>query len=351
MAAGASTTSTARGRSSGACGPSARIRARSTSSAPSTGSSGGRTTTGAGASAATATGAPELAGIGPSIPSQTAWALLGLFAAGVTGGPDRRARHRLPPARRRTPTARGWIRAGTARDSPACSSSSTTTMRSTSPSGLWACIGVPVHDETPLPLAPAPLRGARAQGRRPVSSTLGRFGTFLGEALLVLFTTPLKVGALPGPRPLHRLQVAAGHHPDRRLHGHGPGPAALSDPDSLRLRGVAGPGAGHLPPPRAGTGAVRPHGHGTGRLGPHRGDRHHAHHRADRRAHGDGPQPDALSGHALPPGRRVDLSPHHRHLQRRGHPGGPPGGRRAASGSPAGRTSAKCRPSWTWTTS
>jgi len=29
---------------------------------------------------------PELAGIGPSMPSQTAWALLGLFAAGVTGG-------------------------------------------------------------------------------------------------------------------------------------------------------------------------------------------------------------------------------------------------------------------------
>ena len=30
---------------------------------------------------------PEVAGIGPSIPSQTAWALLGLFAAGVTSGP------------------------------------------------------------------------------------------------------------------------------------------------------------------------------------------------------------------------------------------------------------------------
>jgi squalene-hopene/tetraprenyl-beta-curcumene cyclase len=30
---------------------------------------------------------PELAGVGASLPSQTAWALLGLFAAGVTGGP------------------------------------------------------------------------------------------------------------------------------------------------------------------------------------------------------------------------------------------------------------------------
>jgi squalene-hopene/tetraprenyl-beta-curcumene cyclase len=30
---------------------------------------------------------PELAGSGPSLPSQTAWALLGLFAAGVTAGP------------------------------------------------------------------------------------------------------------------------------------------------------------------------------------------------------------------------------------------------------------------------
>jgi len=30
---------------------------------------------------------PELAGIGESLPSQTAWALLGLFAAGHTTGP------------------------------------------------------------------------------------------------------------------------------------------------------------------------------------------------------------------------------------------------------------------------
>ena len=30
---------------------------------------------------------PELAGMGPSMPSQTAWALLGLFAAGITCGP------------------------------------------------------------------------------------------------------------------------------------------------------------------------------------------------------------------------------------------------------------------------
>jgi squalene-hopene/tetraprenyl-beta-curcumene cyclase len=31
---------------------------------------------------------PELAGVGPSLPSQTAWALLGLMAAGVTSGPS-----------------------------------------------------------------------------------------------------------------------------------------------------------------------------------------------------------------------------------------------------------------------
>jgi squalene-hopene/tetraprenyl-beta-curcumene cyclase len=31
---------------------------------------------------------PELAGVGASLPSQTAWALLGLFAAGVTSGPS-----------------------------------------------------------------------------------------------------------------------------------------------------------------------------------------------------------------------------------------------------------------------
>jgi hypothetical protein len=51
--------------------------------------------------------------------------------------------------------------------------------------------------ETPLPLA---LRPFEALGRRAIDIvlSLGRFGTFLGEALLTMFTTPLKVGAFLG---------------------------------------------------------------------------------------------------------------------------------------------------------
>ncbi len=44
---------------------------------------------------------PELAGVGTSLPSQTAWALLGLFAAGVTTGPavERGVKHLLATQR------------------------------------------------------------------------------------------------------------------------------------------------------------------------------------------------------------------------------------------------------------
>ena len=51
--------------------------------------------------------------------------------------------------------------------------------------------------ETPLALA---LRPFEALGRRAIDVvlSLGRFGTFLGEALLTMFTTPLKVGAFLG---------------------------------------------------------------------------------------------------------------------------------------------------------
>ena len=49
--------------------------------------------------------------------------------------------------------------------------------------------------ETPLPLAWRPFE---ALGRRAtdVLLSLGRFGTFLGEALLTMVTTPLKVSAV-----------------------------------------------------------------------------------------------------------------------------------------------------------
>lgn len=48
--------------------------------------------------------------------------------------------------------------------------------------------------ERPLPIA---LRPFEALGARAISivEALGRFGTFMGEALLIMFTTPLRVGA------------------------------------------------------------------------------------------------------------------------------------------------------------
>ena len=65
-----------------------------------------RTPTAAGARPARATPSPSWPAAGESIPSQTAWALLALFAAGHIARPRRRARHRLPAAHAAAPTAR-----------------------------------------------------------------------------------------------------------------------------------------------------------------------------------------------------------------------------------------------------
>ena len=64
---------------------------------------------------------PGLAGKGTPTASQTAWALLGLLAAGEARQRRRPRRHRLPAARRRQPTATGTKTSSPAPASPRCS--------------------------------------------------------------------------------------------------------------------------------------------------------------------------------------------------------------------------------------
>ncbi len=78
---------------------SARICASPTCGARWPGSRAGRTRTAAGARPATATATHRSPARGPSTPSQTAWALLGLFAGEDALSPEVGARHRLSRAR------------------------------------------------------------------------------------------------------------------------------------------------------------------------------------------------------------------------------------------------------------
>src|SRR3989442_1501322 len=96
------------------------------------------------------------------------------------------------------------------------------------------------------------------------------------------------------------------------------------------LGGLPGPGGGVGAHPGVGAGGGRAHGDRPGRLGAHRRDRDHADHRADRRAHGDGPEPVPLPGDAVDPGRRRHLPPHDRALRRGGDLRRLPGGGEAS---------------------
>ena len=80
--AGASTTSTARGRCSAGSGPSARTAPRTTCSVPSAWLEERQNADGGWGETLTSYEDEELAGRGESLPSQTAWALSRLFAAG-----------------------------------------------------------------------------------------------------------------------------------------------------------------------------------------------------------------------------------------------------------------------------
>ena len=73
----------------------------------------------------------------PSTASQTAWALLGLMAAGEVEQSGGRARHRLPAARRTTPRASGPSRNSPPSGFRACSTCAITAIRSSSRSGRW----------------------------------------------------------------------------------------------------------------------------------------------------------------------------------------------------------------------
>ncbi len=75
---------------------------------------------------------PHLRGQGPATASQTAWAVMGLLAAGHARPSGGRPRHSLPAADAATTTARGTSRSSPAPASRGCSICATTTIRSTS---------------------------------------------------------------------------------------------------------------------------------------------------------------------------------------------------------------------------
>ena len=140
-AAGASTTSTARGRCCAGWAPSARTARRSMSGAPSPGSRRARTPTAAGARRSAPTTRPSWPGAASRFRARRHGRSWRLFAAGRTDGTGRRARHPVPLRHPERRTAPGRIRSGTARASRASSISSTTCTPSTSRSGPWASIG------------------------------------------------------------------------------------------------------------------------------------------------------------------------------------------------------------------
>src|SRR5262249_30029536 len=95
-------------------------------------------------------------------------------------------------------TGAGTIRSGTAPASRGCSSSSTTSTPGTSRCGHSGCIAsTGCMAEPPLPAA---LRPIEHLGRFTLSivGSLGRFGTFLGHALVAIVTPPFKLWALLG---------------------------------------------------------------------------------------------------------------------------------------------------------
>ena len=72
---------------------------------------------------------PHLRGQGPATASQTAWAVLGLIAAGHARASGRRARRRLPAATRSAPTAPGTSPSSPAPAFRRCFTCATTTIR------------------------------------------------------------------------------------------------------------------------------------------------------------------------------------------------------------------------------
>ena len=80
---------------------------------------------------------PHLRGQGPPTASQTAWALLGLLAAGLARASGRRPRHPLPGRACRATTARGTSPSSPAPAFRGCFTCDTTIIRSTSRCWPW----------------------------------------------------------------------------------------------------------------------------------------------------------------------------------------------------------------------
>ena len=139
-AAGASTTSTAPGRRSPGWRPSAcRPTIRPWRPGP-TGCWRTSSPAAAGANRPTAMTFPQLRGQGPPTASQTAWAVMGLMAAGLERPSGRRPRHPLPD-RHPEKTAPGTRRSSPAPAFPASFTCATTTIPSISPAGAVAVGG------------------------------------------------------------------------------------------------------------------------------------------------------------------------------------------------------------------
>ena len=145
-AAGARTTSTAPGRYSAGCAPWARTARGSTWAARWRWLEARQNADGGWGETLASYEDPAWAGRGESIPSQTAWALLGLFAAGRTDRPRGGARHPVPPRHAERGGGVGGSALERHRVSRVSSISSTTCTPSTSPSGRWGSIGPRADD-------------------------------------------------------------------------------------------------------------------------------------------------------------------------------------------------------------
>ena len=142
----------------------------------------------------------ELAGRGESIPSQTAWALLALFAVGHTEGPEVERRHPVPlrdPEPGRHLGGPALERHGL----PPRLLSQVSPVRQVLPAlGPRRLSERPVvtgpGSAVPYPLPLRRRRGARTRSPSTGVQSLGRFGRFLVQALVLVFVPPFKLGRL-----------------------------------------------------------------------------------------------------------------------------------------------------------
>ncbi len=203
---------------------------------------------------------PELAGRGDSMPSQTAWALLGLFAAGHTEGAAVDSGDPVPdphPARGRRlgGPALEWHRF------PARLLPEVPPLRQVLPAlgprrVPEQAAMTPPETTSDWPLPARALEVARTRhprGRR----IAGALRPLPGPGDHLHLRPAVQARSPGGPDQLLRLEVAHHRAADRRLHRDGAEPAGLPHAGESRLGGVRRARGRDLAHPRAGTGAVR----------------------------------------------------------------------------------------------